>query len=421
MQDVTVDGNSSNNLRFESDLDNNLLTFTGGTSMLFKDVEIRNAPGGGLYARNSKRISIENCAIVDGGQTDRYNFRPLDVQNSETVRINDSLFENYPGPLDLSVTSVVSTGGNIIRNCGSGLDAYATGKITTTNNIILGPADEFLASPDIYDSDFDSVNITIDTSEDPYTGPTLLYVEEGNGKDLSSSKVTITAGIGTMVGLYSTTRIATLGTKFIETPTLSIMTEDSRSDGYGRNNGYVQLKLSLGTTSLTSDGDTVLDRLVGSATSALGYEILGEEYTQQPSGFTTFIGISTGYWANNDTYVAPNVGSAVTQYIVKLENPGQLSGISVGDVVKLPEHSFAPNLSSGLTVGMKDSNNQTITTATGLTVQKTIDVDVLTKLVVLTGFSTTAALLQHGSTVVPDDYISIRRKFTIAKGRVGVI
>ena len=104
----------------------------------------------------------------------------IDVQNSETVRINDSLFENYPGPLDLSVTSVVSTGGNIIRNCGSGLDAYATGKITTTNNIILGPADEFLASPDIYDSDFDSVNITIDTSEDPFFGPTLLYVEEGN-------------------------------------------------------------------------------------------------------------------------------------------------------------------------------------------------------------------------------------------------
>jgi len=418
LQNVTIDGNSSNNTTFTSDLDNNLLTFTGGTSMLFKDIEIRNAPGGGLYARNSKRISVENCAIVDGGQTDRYNFRPLDVQNSETVRINDSLFENYPGPLDLSVTSVVSTGGNIIRNCGSGLDAYATGKITTTNNIILGPADEFLASPDIYDSDFDSVNITIDTSEDPFFGPTLLYVEEGNGKDISSSKVTITAGIGTMVGLYSTTRIATLGSKFID---LDIHTENSKSDGYGRDNGYVQLKLSLGDTSLTSDGDTVKDRLVGSATSALGYEILGEEYVQQPSGFTTFIGISTGYWANNDTYVAPNVGSAVTQYIVKLETPGQLSGISVGDVVKLPEHSFAPNLSSGLTVGMKDSNNQTITTATGLTVQKTIDVDILTKLVVLTGFSTTAALLQHGTTVVPDDYISIRRKFTIAKGRVGVI
>ena len=144
--------------------------------MLFKDMEIRNSGGGGLYARDSRRISIENSTIVDGGQTDRYaEFRPLDVQNSETVRINDTLFENYPGALDVSVTTVVATGGNIIRNCGSGIDAYATGKITTQSNVILGPADEFIASPDIYDTDFDSINITIDTTTD-FFGPELLYI-----------------------------------------------------------------------------------------------------------------------------------------------------------------------------------------------------------------------------------------------------
>ena len=88
--------------------------------MLFKDMEIRNAGGGGLYVRDSQRVSVENCTIVDGGQTDRYyEFRPLDVQSSETVRINDSLFENYAGALDVSVTTDVATGGNIIRNCGA--------------------------------------------------------------------------------------------------------------------------------------------------------------------------------------------------------------------------------------------------------------------------------------------------------------
>ena len=137
--DITFDGNSSNNLLFTLESENNLLSFGGGTSILFKDMEIRNSGGGGLFARNSRRISVENSTIVDGGQTDRYNeFRPIDVQNSETVRINDTLFENYPGALDVSVTSVVATGGNIIRNCGSGIDAYATGKITTQNNVILG-------------------------------------------------------------------------------------------------------------------------------------------------------------------------------------------------------------------------------------------------------------------------------------------
>ena len=100
ISDITFDGNSSNNLLFTLQSENNLLTFINGDSMLFKDMEIRNAGGGGLYARNSRRISVENSTIVDGGQTDRYNeFRPLDLQNSETVRINDTLLENYPGVL----------------------------------------------------------------------------------------------------------------------------------------------------------------------------------------------------------------------------------------------------------------------------------------------------------------------------------
>ena len=42
-------------------------------------------------------VSVENSTIVDGGLTDRYNIRPLDVQSSETVRINDCLFENFAG------------------------------------------------------------------------------------------------------------------------------------------------------------------------------------------------------------------------------------------------------------------------------------------------------------------------------------
>ena len=53
--DITFDGNNSNNLMFTLDDENNLMTFEGGTSMLFKDMEIRNSSGGGFYARNSKR------------------------------------------------------------------------------------------------------------------------------------------------------------------------------------------------------------------------------------------------------------------------------------------------------------------------------------------------------------------------------
>ena len=414
ISNMTFDGNNSNNLLFTTSSDNNLLTFAGGNSMLFKDIEIRNASGGGLYARDTKRVAIENCTIVDGGQTDRYNeFRPLDVQSSETVRINDSLFENYAGALDVSVTTVVATGGNIIRNCGAGIDAYATGKITTQNNVILGPADEFIASPDIYDTDFDSINIDIDTSTDFY-GPQLLYVENGEGKDITSSKVTIVAGIGTIVGLYSTTRTASLGDKFVNFVPITQDTAEGEGISGVRETGYIQLKMTNATIN-----SSPLPTYVGSST-ALGYEIIGTEYLQNPVGLNTFVGIASGYWANNGQFVniTSTAGVACTQYIVRLDNANQLTHITAGDVVKLPGHGFSHkfgSLADGVSIGMEDQNGNTITEKKGLTVERTLG----SNRVVLTGFTTTA--ISHGTAPSPDDYISIRRIFTIAKGRVGVI
>jgi len=413
ISDMTFDGNSSNNLMFELDDDNNLLTFEGGTSMLFKDMEIRNSSGGGFFARNSRRISVENSTIVDGGQTERFNIRPLDVQSSETVRINDCLFENFAGPLDLSVTTVVSTGGNIIRNCGSGLDAYATGKINTQNNVILGPSDEFIATPDIYDTDFDSINITIDKDTD-FLGPELLYVEDGEGKDLSKSKVTITAGIGTMVGLFSTTRTATLGDKFID---FDILTQDSVPEGVGREDGYVQLKMTASDTA-------TLATYAGVGATALGYEILGEEFTLKPVGFTTFIGISTAYWAGkvgagaSGQYMSQadvSAGVACTQYVLVLSESSQATAISIGDFVQLPNHDMSPDLTAGIPAGMKDETNATLANpVSGLRV-----CEKQSGKIVVTGFRTDAQA--HSGTDKVGDYISIRRIFTIAKGRVGVI
>ena len=92
-----------------------------------------------------------------------------------------------------------------------------------------------------------------------------------------------------------------------------------------------------------------------------------------------------------------------------------MTGISTGDFVKLPGHSMGPNLTGGVTVGMKDENNANITAANGLRVDKKLGSD----RIVLTGFTTTSQ--SHGSNPIVGDYISIRRIFTIAKGRVGVI
>ena len=346
--------------------------FDNISSSVFKDIEIRNSPGHGLYLNNSSRVSIDNCSFVDGSITDRYSFAPLHTQESDTLRVNDCLFENYPGPVDLSASSVVATGGNIIRNCGTGLRTYASSKIITTNNIILGPGDEYIPSPDIYDSDFNSINLTIDRGVD-FDGPNLLYLENGLPKDISSTKVSIvSAGIGTVVGQGTTTE--TLGARFLN---FNITTPNSGE--YGRANGYIQL-------SLTSTQTATLG-----ISSALGYNIIAQEYITVPTGFTTSIGIGTGTFNT--------IGAGSTQYTITLLDANQFSGISTGDVIKLVDHSLTPDLSSY-----------------ELTVAEKINAGAADKRLRLTGFTTTSTT--NGSQT---GYISIRNTFTIAKGRVGVI
>jgi hypothetical protein len=371
MQNITFDGNNGNNILFAGDIDNYLVYCNSISSSLIKNIEIRNTPAHGLYVDNSQRLSIENSSFVDGSITQRYAFQPLSAEESQSLRLNDCLFENYPGPVNLSASSVVSTGGNIIRNCGTGLRVYATGKITTTNNIILGPSDEWIPSPDIYDSDYNSVNITVDRNAD-FTGPALLYLENGNPKDLSSTKVSISAGIGTIVGQGTTNE--TLGDRFMS---FNIQNPD-QGGNTARQDGYIQLALNLAQTSTLG------------LSSALGYDIRGTEYVTVPAGFTTYIGIGSGVWNT--------IGAGATQYTVTLADPGQFSGISTGDVVKLVDHSVTPDLG-----------------ATQLTVAQKI-VSGLDRSLLLTGFTTTSSINGDES-----GYISIRKTFTIAKGRVGVI
>ena len=177
-----------------------------------------------------------------------------------------------------------------------------------------------------------------------------------------------------MVGLYSTTRTASLGNKFFF---FDVLTQDSAGVS-GRDNGYVQL---FANSTKTSE----LKGYVGSST-ALGYEIIASEFQFQPAGFTTFIGIQTGYWANSGNYQnITGTGVGCTQYVVRLDNAGQISGITTGDVVKLKNHQTGPNIQS-----------------TELTVERKIGSDR-----VIFNFSSINAT-SHGETVVDGDYISIR-------------
>ena len=392
LNDLTIDGNSSNNVNFVDpstsfSRDNYLVYLPDVNGALIKGVEVRNSPAGGMYIRDSRRVSVENCTFVDGCQSDRDGYQPLDAQGAETLRVNDSLFENYPGAVDVSTTSVVSTGGNIIRNCGTGLRFYATGKVTTTNNLILGPSDEWIPSPDIYDSDWNSVNINV-TPGDKFTSPVYLYVENGDYKNLAD--VTITGGIGTMTYVSGAGTTEVLSTYLEPDITFNYPTQDKGD--FGRESGYIQFEIEDTYTSLVG------------YTSAYGYKIQGTEYQDKPVGYTTYVGIGTGVWGTKA--FGSGAGVANTCYYVAFDDKSQFVGIATGATVKLVAHDVTPDINSVEFV-VKEKK---ITAGVG-----TMRLEPIDALPTTDPYKTENVVDGTRS-----GYISIRRSFIIAKGRVGV-
>jgi hypothetical protein len=369
-----------------------MVDMSGVTNGLFKSIELRNSIMNGMSVKNGSRISIENSTFVDGSVTDVFPYKPLRASSTSSLRINDCLFENYPGAVDVSSSTVVATGGNIIRNCGRGLLTFATGKITTTDNIILGPADEFIPSPDIFDSDFNGVNITVQTGM-TFEGPVLQYIEEGSPKDISDNQVTITAGIGTIVGAASTLIPERMGPKFMDFDPIT----ESEDAEFSRENGYIQLKLNTSKTTQLAD----LTTFGFNNNDQLAYTVVGVEFQDVPIGLSTNIGISTAAWFKNGSAF---IGAGATEYRVTLKDNNQFAGITTGDIVKLVDHNSTPDIASlELTVQQKEIIG-------GI------------RQVRLVGFTVNSEInggeKADGS---QNGYISIRKQFVIAKGRVGVI
>ena len=391
LADFTIDGNSGNNIRYGETNQNSdayLVYLPNVTSTDMKNVDIRNSAEHGLWIQDTNRFAMDGCAIVDGGQTDRYQFTPINAQESTVLRIHDSLFENYPAPVDVSATEVTSTGGNIIRNCGTGIKIFASGKISTKDNIILGPSDEHIPSPDIYDSDFDSVNVSIDPTVN-LKGPMFLYIRDGNPYNIASNAgvTIISAGIGTIIGTGTTNE--SLGTAFEQ---FDISTVDDDGNLVDRANGFLKIDLTAAKT-------------VGFSTRRaddMGYQIVAEEYLQKPTGISTFAGISTGAWYKTGSAF---IGAGVTNYLVTLETPAHFQAFSVDQIVKLVNHQTDPVVSSQLMVLEEKISVSSVIKQLRF---RLVDSN-------LAGITTTSVSNAVGG------YISIRDRFVIAKGRVGVI
>lgn len=193
---IDIEGNASNQILFSDSTTKNvnyLLDFsTNCESLLLDRVRITNAPAGGIWATNPIELKINTSEIINSGVSDRYNYSPLIADSGSDTMIIGNRFQNYTDFLDTSVTNKGIVANNVIDNCGSGLFVYGSVFFVSSPNVLMGPAQEFLPTPDILNSEYDLINLDLSSangSSSAFNSPIHVYQENGAAFDLS-----VTAG-----------------------------------------------------------------------------------------------------------------------------------------------------------------------------------------------------------------------------------
>ncbi len=172
---------------------------TNPSAILIDRCRIKNVIGGGVYATSPNEFKMTTSEIVNSGVTDRYTFSPLIADNGTTTIVTSNRFENYTDSVDVSVTSEGVIANNIVKSCGSGIFTYGSTFFLSSPNVLMGAANEFLPSPDILNSEYDSININRSQfgSTSPYSSDPFTYQE--NGADFNISRTSISSQAGQIV------------------------------------------------------------------------------------------------------------------------------------------------------------------------------------------------------------------------------
>ena len=191
---VDIDGEAPNQFLWpdSTTVDKNYLLAFGVNcnSLLLDRVRITNAPGGGVYATSPIDLKINTSEIINSGTTDRYEYSPLIADSGTDTMIVANRFQNYTRYVDVSVTNKGIVANNVVNNCGSGLFVYGSVFFVSSPNVLMGPAQEFLPTPDILNSEYDLINIDLSEARaagDDYDAPIHVYQENGAAFDLSSA------------------------------------------------------------------------------------------------------------------------------------------------------------------------------------------------------------------------------------------
>ena len=186
IENLTIDGNFinrflSNDTSQQNILGDALLRAENINTCLLRGLIIKNAVGGGIYAPNTKRFSLENSDILDNSQAlkDSEYYTPLHAIACEDINITNNKLMNGSSSVELSNTIRGSLIGNVVKNTSSGVITYGSTNLITTPNLILGPNNEYLGTTDTLDSEFDSINVDLFQHTSAFESLSITFSVEG--------------------------------------------------------------------------------------------------------------------------------------------------------------------------------------------------------------------------------------------------
>ena len=197
---IDIDGNVTNEFLFN---DNNATTDlskarnylidlgSSSSNIIFDRIRIISTPAGGVYMTGVDKFNMSSSEIRNSGTSDVNLYSPIIADNSSNVILSGNVIENFTDYLDLSLTDTSVVANNVIKNTGTGLFIYGARFLISSPNVLIGAANEFLPSPDILNSEFDSVNIDLTSAylaNATFYSDIITYSENGNSFDLTDTE-----------------------------------------------------------------------------------------------------------------------------------------------------------------------------------------------------------------------------------------
>jgi hypothetical protein len=377
-----------------------LINMPDGENISIVNSRVVNSVGGGAYLYRTLYLRIQNSEFLNGGGVSYIgtNLSPIYAGQAEYLTVTNNLFENFLSPVDVSVTQIGTVVGNTIRNCGSGLLVYASAHLLSSPNLIMGPDKEFIPGPDTMDSDYSSINISLQSGID-YESPVMLYLSTGlptylasiDNNGVGGTGVVLTSEIKMLTQLSNEETLTVDYTNALSGyPFINFITPDvDEVNDRGRNNGYFQFRILGSVISQLPS----LSRLIADNSDMLSTDeqIMGLAYTISA---TTYMFTDVGERIPIDTSLLSTDSVDGDIVTIVLNSSYDYTRFIVGDVVKIFDHSSAPDITNAeCTVIDITSNTLVLSAPQGTTVP--VDPEIGT-----------------------GGHITIRKTFIIAKGRI---